>query len=104
MNSGHQNEGSERGSRTISIGARCRARFFGCLAGWIALGLLFSGNAAAQQPPDTIYYNGNIVSVWADHPSVEAVAIAGDRFSAVGSDADVLKTAGPQTKKIDLHG
>ncbi len=106
MDSDHQNEGSEPGSRPISIAARCRARFFGCLclAGWIALWLLSSGNAAAQQTPDTIYYNGNIVTVWAEHPSVEAVAIAGDRFSAVGSDADVLKTAGPQTKKIDLHG
>src|SRR5690348_2231304 len=104
MNSGHQNEGSERGSHPISIAARCRARFFGFLAGWIALWLLSSGNAAAQQTPDTIYYNGNIVTVWADHPSVEAVAITGDRFSAVGSDAEVLKTAGPQTRKIDLRG
>jgi hypothetical protein len=38
------------------------------------------------------------------HPNVQAVAIRGDRFVAVGSDADVLKTAGPGTQKIDLHG
>ena len=34
----------------------------------------------------------------------EAVAIRGNRFIAVGSNADVLKTAGPETKRIDLRG
>jgi len=38
------------------------------------------------------------------YPNVQAVAIRGDRFVAVGTDADVLKTAGPGTQKIDLHG
>jgi predicted amidohydrolase YtcJ len=42
--------------------------------------------------------------VWDRHPNVQAVAIRGDRFIAVGTDADVLKTAGPRTQKIDLHG
>ncbi len=42
--------------------------------------------------------------MWDRHPNVQAVAIRGDRFVAVGTDADVLKTAGPGTQKIDLHG
>jgi predicted amidohydrolase YtcJ len=42
--------------------------------------------------------------VWDRHPNVQAVAIRGDRFIAVGTDADVLKTAGPSTQKIDLQG
>lgn len=42
--------------------------------------------------------------MWDQHPNVQAVAIRGDRFVAVGTDADVLKTAGPGTQKIDLHG
>ena len=42
--------------------------------------------------------------MWDQHPNVQAVAIRGDRFAAVGADAEVLKTAGPGTQKIDLHG
>ena len=42
--------------------------------------------------------------MWDQHPNVQAVAIRGDRFVAVGADAEVLKTAGPGTQKIDLHG
>jgi len=42
--------------------------------------------------------------MWDGHPTVQAVAIQGDRFLAVGSDADVLKTSGPKTRKIDLRG
>lgn len=53
---------------------------------------------------DTIYFNGNIITMWDRHPNVQAVAIVGDRFVGVGTDADVLKMAGPHTQKIDLHG
>lgn len=28
---------------------------------------------AVEPPPDTIYYNGHVVTMWADHPVVEAV-------------------------------
>ena len=54
---------------------------------------LFAQTPGAQSPPDTIYYNGHIVTMWSDHPEVEAVAIRGDRFVAVGSNADVRKLA-----------
>jgi len=59
---------------------------------------------ATAQPADTIYYNGKIITMWGAHPSVQAVAIRGDRFLKVGSDADVLATAGPSTTKVDLKG
>jgi predicted amidohydrolase YtcJ len=42
--------------------------------------------------------------MWDQHPTVEAVAVQGDRFIAAGSNADVLKTADAKTRKIDLHG
>ena len=38
------------------------------------------------------------------HPRAQAVAIRGDRFAAIGTNAEVLKTAGPRTQKIDLAG
>jgi predicted amidohydrolase YtcJ len=58
----------------------------------------------APETADTIYFNGNIVTMWAAHPIVEAVAIRGHSFLAVGSNAEVLQTADAHTKKIDLGG
>jgi predicted amidohydrolase YtcJ len=66
--------------------------------------LLLSAFAAKAQAPDVIYHNGAIITMSASHPSAQAVAIRGDRFIAVGSNSDVLKTAGPRTQKIDLGG
>ncbi len=69
----------------------------------LAAGLLGQG-AAPQLPPDTIYYNGHIVTMWSDRAEVEAVAIRGDRFIAVGSNADVRKLAASTTREVDLGG
>jgi len=60
--------------------------------------------AQAQQPPDTIYFNGKIITMWAAKPTAQAISIAGDRFQAVGTNAEVLKSAGLRTKKVDLAG
>ena len=71
----------------------------------MALAILLSGPAlAAGQTADTIYYNGKVITVWNAHPVVEAFAIRGDKFLAVGSNDEVMRTAGPATVKIDLHG
>ena len=94
MNSDHQNEGSKRVPRPMCVATRCGAPSFCCLAGWIALWLLSPGNAAAQQTPDMIYYNGNIVTVWADHPSVDAVAM-------VVIDKDFLHCPVDEIKEIE---
>src|SRR5437667_11210298 len=37
-------------------------------------------------------------------PRAQAVAIAGGRFLAVGSNSDVLNLAGPGARKLDLTG
>src|SRR5579864_8695003 len=65
---------------------------------------LFSAPLALGQTADTIYYNGHIITVWDAHPVVEALAICGDRFLAVGSNEEVLRTGGPATRKVDLQG
>ena len=54
--------------------------------------------------PDSIFYNGNIITVDGDFSLAEAVAIQGDRFQAVGSNEDVLDLAGNRTQKINLEG
>jgi predicted amidohydrolase YtcJ len=58
----------------------------------------------SASPPDTILVNGRVVTVDAAFSTAEAVAIAGGKFSAVGSDAAIRKLAGPRTTTIDLRG
>ena len=58
----------------------------------------------SAQPPDTIYYNAHVITVSPVRSSAEAIAIRGDHFAAVGGNDEVLNTAGPQTRKIDLGG
>ena len=65
---------------------------------------LLSALPTFSQAPDVIYYHASIITMSPRQPVAEAVAIRGDRFLAVGSNADVLKTAGPHTQKIDLGG
>ncbi|MGH9844928.1 MAG: amidohydrolase [Blastocatellia bacterium] len=71
---------------------------------FVSLLLCLTISATAQQTADTIYYNGKIVTMWEARPTAEAVAIRGARFLKVGSNAEVLQTAGSETKKIDLGG
>ena len=71
----------------------------------LAIGALgCSGPQSADSPPDTILYNGNVITVDPAFSHAQAVAIAGDRFTAVGSDASIRDLAGPQTTQIDLSG
>ena len=86
-----------------------------------ALVVSFGGSMQAQQVsmpaklaqhayPDLIIYNGKIVSV--DNPSLtndlghtyEAMAVRGERIQFLGTTAELMTYAGPQTRKIDLKG
>jgi hypothetical protein len=60
--------------------------------------------SATAAPADLVLRNGKIVTMDAAHPQGQAVAIAGDRITAVGSDAVIQQYVGPKTKVIDLHG
>jgi predicted amidohydrolase YtcJ len=57
-----------------------------------------------QNAPETILTNGKFTTL--DHrlPEATAVAITGDRFVAVGTEAEVLPTAGTHTTVIDCGG
>ena len=54
--------------------------------------------------PDVIYYNARVVTVDDQFSYAQAVAIAGDRFSAVGTNEAVRRLAGPNTRQVDLRG
>jgi hypothetical protein len=80
---------------------RLRPVFF-CL---IALLPVLSGaHAPRVSPADLVLRDGKVVTMDASKPQGEAVAITGDRVTAVGSNADIAKYIGPHTKVIDLHG
>jgi aryl-alcohol dehydrogenase-like predicted oxidoreductase len=67
----------------------------------LTLGLTFA-LAVAAQPADLIYHNGKIITVSESQPVAQAVAIRGNRFLAVGSNAEVMKTRVGSTRFIQL--
>ena len=59
----------------------------------------------AQQPaPDAILSNGKIITVDERFTIAQAVAIRADHIVAVGSNADMARLSGPNTRRIDLKG
>ncbi len=58
----------------------------------------------AHQAADLVLYDGKIVTVEAYQPEAEALAVAGNRIVAVGSDAAIKPWIGPNTRAIDLRG
>jgi len=59
---------------------------------------------AAAQSADLVLVNGKIVTVDDRFSIAQALAIRGQRIVAVGTNADVDKLRGPQTRTIDLAG
>ena len=61
--------------------------------------------AQAQTPAATLVLrNGKIVTVDAAMPQAEAIAVTGDRITAVGTNDAIQKLIGPATQVIDLEG
>ena len=58
----------------------------------------------AEAPADLIFHGGLVWTVDPQQPRAEAVAVAGDKILAVGSDEEVLRLRGPSTEAIDLAG
>jgi hypothetical protein len=79
-------------------------RFVPCVIPLAALVVVCTASRAADAPADRIIRGGPIVTVNAAQPAAEAVAIAGGRIVAVGTEADVMKHKGPATELTDLGG
>ena len=58
----------------------------------------------SHQQAEIILHNGQLTTLDRANPNATAVAITGGVFSAVGSDAKVMKQAGASTRVIDLRG
>ncbi|AIQ60105.1 amidohydrolase [Paenibacillus borealis] len=54
--------------------------------------------------PDQIYINGIVLTFDPTGTTAEAVALQGERIAAVGSTAQLLELAGPETAVTDLQG
>ena len=67
------------------------------MAACISLGL-------AQQSAHIIFYNGKVLTVDPNSSIAQAVAVRGNRITAVGSNDEVLRLAGSNTLRIDLKG
>lgn len=74
-----------------------RRQFLGGIGG-------FALQPLARTQPDTILYNANVITMESAAPRAQAVAIAGGRFLAVGSNADIRAMASPATKQVDVGG
>ena len=55
-------------------------------------------------PADLVLRNGRIVTMDDQWPQVSALAVKGDRITAVGSDGEMRRYTGKKTKVIDLKG
>lgn len=65
--------------------------------------ILLAGLVRASTP-DLIVHDAVVVTVDPARPTATAFSVHRGRFVLVGSDAEVLKTRGPGTRVIDLHG
>ena len=74
---------------------------FACAA-LLLLTLLFSA-CGQKEVADTIYLNGNIYTVDEKNPTAEAIAVKGERILALGSNVEIEKLKGPETKTVDLE-
>src|SRR5499427_9947821 len=74
--------------------------------GFILAGLCTVPAAFARwdRRPDTVLYNGRIMTMSAREREVEALALAGDRVFAIGTSHEMLALAGSDTRRIDLGG
>ncbi len=68
--------------------------------------VLICTTATASEEPDTILVNGVVITLTGTENGVlaEAVAITGEKISAVGSDNEIRALASSQTTVIDLDG
>jgi predicted amidohydrolase YtcJ len=57
-----------------------------------------------QEPITIAIVNGIVWTAELSHPWAEAVAMSGDRITAVGSSAEIRALAGPSTRIIDARG
>ena len=57
-----------------------------------------------SRPADSIFHNGNVITMDPHQADSTAIAVVGERLAFVGDDRTALGLAGPDTKIVDLVG
>ncbi len=70
----------------------------------LTLLLAVGSRAVWAQAPDAVYFNANVITMEAQRPRAQAFAIRGGEFQAIGGNDEMLRLAGPATRKVDLQG
>ena len=60
--------------------------------------------ACASRTASLILYDGTVIAMTAEGEIYTAIAVAGDRILALGTDEEILALAGPETHVVDLAG
>jgi predicted amidohydrolase YtcJ len=61
-------------------------------------------SAQQTQYADLVLRGGKVITVDAQDRVAEAVAVTGNRIAAIGTNQEIARLIGPQTKVIDLNG
>jgi predicted amidohydrolase YtcJ len=70
-----------------------------------AISLVLVGTRAAEaQPADVVLLGGTVCTVDDEDRVAEGLAVRGERIVAVGSDDEISRHIGPQTRVIELEG
>ena len=70
----------------------------------VLLAFVVTAGSQPEAPPSHIFHNGKIATVDPQFRVVQAMAIRDGRIVAVGTNADIVKLAGPATERVDLGG
>src|SRR5437588_12608521 len=74
----------------------------------VLLSMLVAESSIAQAgsnvPPDTVLYNGKIITVDSGFTIAQAFAVRGEQYVAVGTSAAIRALAGEKTRLVDLRG
>jgi predicted amidohydrolase YtcJ len=69
-----------------------------------AMGVMLAACSPPKPAPDAIFYNATIYTGVDGQPTYQAVSVRDGRILAVGTSADLLKTAQGSTQTFDLNG
>ena len=71
---------------------------------FILAAMITSELCFAQSAPNIVFVNGKVLTVDQDFSEAQAVAVTGNRISAVGTNDELQALVGANTKVIDLEG
>jgi hypothetical protein len=92
------------GPATISRRTALASAGAGVLFSALPFGTRRMAEAQTGGPAELIFRGGSIVTVEEAMPTAEAVAVAGGRILAVGTEAEVMALATDATRIVDLAG